>query len=83
MKIVTISASVAKAPTKTSYTEKEHSLTAGDEISVACTNGNFYTFTATVLGATTKFQGYIPDGSEIGTRHISPQTLIMPQTYSA
>ena len=73
MKIVTISASVAKAPTKTSYTgEGTFSWTAGDVISVACNDGNFYNFTATKAGATTKFQGYIPDGSEIGTRAYFP-----------
>ncbi len=73
MKIVTLSASVAKEATKTSYSgEGSFSWTAGDEISVACSNGSFYTFTATKSGSKTKFIGYIPDGTNIGTRAYFP-----------
>lgn len=73
MKIVSISASVAKESTKTSYTNTGvFSWAAGDEISVACTDGNFYTFSATKSGSTTKFVGYIPDGTDVGTRAYFP-----------
>lgn len=73
MKIVTFSATVAKEATKTSYSgEGTFSWTAGDEISVACSNGSFYTFTATKSGAKTTFTGYIPEGTDIGTRAYFP-----------
>ena len=73
MKIVTFSATVAKEATKTSYSgEGTFSWTAGDEISVACSNGSYYTFTATKSGSKTSFTGYIPEGTDIGTRAYFP-----------
>lgn len=78
MQRVTISASIADA-TKTSYSSDpsdESSLlfswTAGDEISVLCSDGNFYTFTAESTASTSTFSGSIPKGASIGAKAYFP-----------
>ncbi len=74
MQTVTITASIAE--TKTSYSESGSDLifswTAGDQISVLCTDGNFYTFTANSTAATTTFTGVIPDGVSLGSYAFFP-----------
>ena len=63
MKLVTITASVEGADTKTSYDAGgKFSWTKGDQISVMGTGYGFYTLTATSDGPTTTFTGYIPEG---------------------
>ncbi|MBO4605983.1 MAG: hypothetical protein J5667_05555 [Bacteroidales bacterium] len=74
MQTVTITASIAE--TKTSYAESGSDLifswTAGDEISVYCSDNNFYTFTANSTAATTTFTGVVPDGVTLGSRAFFP-----------
>lgn len=73
MKTVSLTATVDEELTKTSYAEgTTFSWTAGDEISVYCSDGNFYTFTANSSGATTTFTGSIPDGENLGSRAFFP-----------
>ena len=63
MKMVTITASIEGADTKTSYdAEGKFSWTKGDKISVMGTGYGFYTLTATSDGPTTTFTGWIPEG---------------------
>lgn len=63
MKLVTISASIEGADTKTSYdADGKFSWTKGDQISVMGTGYGFYTLTAISDGPTTTFTGYIPEG---------------------
>ena len=77
MQTITITASMAD--TKTAYTvdpsddtKLNFSWTTGDEISVKCTDGNFYTFTANSSGATTTFTGSIPSGYALDSRAYFP-----------
>ena len=63
MKMVTITASIEGADTKTSYDAAgKFSWTKGDKISVMGTGYGFYTLTATSDGPTTTFTGWIPEG---------------------
>lgn len=66
MKKVTLTASVDDIDTKTTYTAEgnvaKFSWTKGDQISVFCSDKNYYTFTADKTGASSTFTGYIPDG---------------------
>ena len=63
MKMVTITASIEGADTKTSYdADGKFSWTKGDKISVMGTGYGFYTLTATSDGPTTTFTGWIPEG---------------------
>ena len=63
MKTVTITASIDDVLTKTSYADgTTFSWTKGDQISVYCSDGNFYPFTADETGATSTFTGSIPEG---------------------
>ena len=69
MKMVTITASIETADTKTTYTQDadnpnvaKFSWTKGDQISVMGTGYGFYTLTATETGPTTTFTGYVPEG---------------------
>lgn len=62
MKEVTITASI-EPETKTTYdTDGKFSWTAGDEISVFCSDKKFYTFKTTETGATVTFKGFLPEG---------------------
>ena len=73
MKTVTITATTDEALTKTSYAGgTSFSWTAGDQISVYCSDGNFYPFTADETGATSTFTGSIPDGVSLGNRAFFP-----------
>ena len=71
MKVVTLSASVDDAETKTFYTYEgnvaKFSWTAGDRISVVCTDGRFYTFTAQETGKSVSFMGEIPMDEDLGS----------------
>ena len=73
MKTITITATIDES-TKTSYADGTgvFSWTAGDEISVLCTDGNFYTFSATSTGSSSTFTGSIPGGESIGDRAYFP-----------
>ncbi|MBR5034499.1 MAG: hypothetical protein IKX71_04255, partial [Bacteroidales bacterium] len=67
MKTVTISATIDENLTKTSYANgTTFSWTAGDQISVLCSDGNFYTFTADETAAESTFTGSIPSGEHLG-----------------
>lgn len=74
MQTVTITASIAE--TKTSYAESGSDLifswTAGDQISVYCSDGNFYTLTANSTGASSTFTGAIPSGESLGAYAFFP-----------
>ena len=79
MKLVTITASVDDTATKTAYTPDgtdptllKFSWTKGDQISVLCSDGNFYTFVAAESAASATFSGYIPEGSTLGTYALYP-----------
>lgn len=73
MKTVTITASVDDVLTKTSYAGgTSFSWTQGDQISVYCSDGNFYTFTADKTAASSTFTGTIPDGTSLGSRAFFP-----------
>lgn len=76
MKTVTISATIEddlNNETKSSYSNTgEFSWTAGDKISVLCTDGNLYEFTANSTGITSTFTGSIPDGYSLGARAFFP-----------
>ena len=79
MKLVTITASVDDTATKTTYTPDgtdptllKFSWTKGDQISVLCSDGNFYTFVAAESAASATFSGYIPEGSTLGTYALYP-----------
>lgn len=72
MKAVSITANIDDV-TKTSYTGAGvFSWTAGDEISVLCSDGNFYTFTAASTAASSVFSGKIPEGVSLGPRAFFP-----------
>ncbi len=72
MKAVSITATINDI-TKTSYTGAGvFSWTAGDEISVLCSDGNFYTFTAASSAASSVFNGMIPEGESIGDKAYFP-----------
>ena len=69
MKMVTITASVDEAATKTTYTPDvtdptllKFSWSKGDQISVMGTDYVFYTLTAASDGPATTFTGWIPEG---------------------
>ena len=67
MKYVTIKAKVTESNTKTSYTDAGvFSWTAGDKISVKCSDGNFYEFSADASGASCTFSGLVPTGVNPG-----------------
>lgn len=72
MKTVTISGIVDDA-TKTSYADgTKFSWTAGDKISVYCSDSQFYTFTATETGASSEFVGSIPENVSLGAYAFFP-----------
>ncbi len=73
MKTVTISAAINENLTKTSYANGiTFSWTAGDQISVLCSDGNFYTFTADQTAASSTFTGSIPSGEHLGAYAFFP-----------
>lgn len=72
MQTVTISASINPA-TKTSYAGgTAFSWTAGDKISVLCSDGNFYEFTASSTAASSAFTGMIPAGESVSSYAFFP-----------
>ncbi len=78
MKMVTIKANFEE-PTKTSYADDPTnpgvqllSWAEGDEISVRCSDGKFYTLAATSSGASTYFSGAIPAGATLCDRAYFP-----------
>lgn len=73
MKQVTIRAFISADETKTSYAGgTSFSWTAGDEISVLCSDNNFYTFTAGSSTASTTFSGAIPEDVNVGDKAFFP-----------
>lgn len=73
MKEVTISASIDDTATKTSYDAAgKFSWTKGDQISVLCSDGQFYTFTASSSAASTSFIGSIPVEESLSTYAFYP-----------
>lgn len=63
MKMVTITASIEGADTKTSYDAAgKFSWTKGDKISVFASDKKFYEFVANETASTSSFTGYIPEG---------------------
>ncbi len=74
MKTVTFTATIDEPETRTSYADGTgaFSWTAGDEISVLCSDNNVYTFTANSTASTSKFTGNIPDGVTLGDRAFFP-----------
>lgn len=59
--------------TKESYTGgTTFTWNAGDQISVLCSDGNFYTFSATSTAASTTFTGSIPEGESLGAYAFFP-----------
>ena len=73
MQTVTISANICDNLTKTSYANgTTFSWTAGDQISVLCSDGNFYTFTADETAAESTFTGSIPAGESLGNYAFFP-----------
>lgn len=73
MKMVSITASVDDTATKTIYTPDgtdptllKFSWTKGDQISVYCSDNNFYTFTAEDDGTSVSFTGSIPEKVSLG-----------------
>ena len=68
MRTITISASVDEDITKTSYTGgTTFKWTAGDKISIYCSDGVFRDFTATTSAAASTFTGSVPDGVSLGS----------------
>ena len=68
MKMVTITASVDDAATKTSYTQDgtdptllKFSWTKGDQIAIKGSDNQFYTFTTTETASAATFTGYMPE----------------------
>lgn len=73
MKEVTISASIDDTATKTSYDAAgKFSWTKGDQISILCSDGQFYTFTASSSAASTSFIGSIPVEESLSTYAFYP-----------
>lgn len=81
MKMVTITASIEGADTKTSYTNNgdgtaSFSWTKGDQISVRCidksSNRKYFTFTANETGPSVIFSGSIPDDYTLETEAFFP-----------
>lgn len=73
MKKVSFSAIIDDNLTKTSYENgTTFSWSAGDEISVLCSDGEFYTFTADKTGASTTFSGSIPENAALGNYAFFP-----------
>lgn len=67
MQTVTITATINDDVTKTSYAGgTTFSWTAGDEISVLCSDNVFRTFTANSTGTTTTFSGTLPSEVSLG-----------------
>lgn len=73
MKMVTITASVDEAATKTTYTPDgtdptllKFSWSKGDQISVWCSDSKFHTLTAESDGASATFSGMIPEDASLG-----------------
>ena len=67
MQTVTITATIDDNLTKTSYAGgTTFSWTAGDEISVLCSDNVFRTFTANSTGTTTTFSGTLPSEVSLG-----------------
>lgn len=70
---ITINASVDEGVTKTSYEGgTAFQWTKGDKISVSCSDGNFYPFTADKTGTSSTFTGSIPTGESLGTKAYFP-----------
>lgn len=83
MKLVTITASVDDTATKTTYTPDgtdqtllKFSWTKGDQISVLCSDNNFYSFTAEQTGASSTFTGMLPFDVELGVYALYPASLV-------
>lgn len=72
MQKVSITA-ISEGMTKTAYSDAGvFSWLEGDQISVRCSNGYYYTFTAESTGASSTFTGEIPAGTQIGDRAFYP-----------
>ena len=73
MKMVTITASIEGADTKTSYDAAgKFSWTKGDKISVLASDGNLYTFSTQDSQSQAKFSGYLPEGCSLGDYALFP-----------
>ena len=83
MKMVSITASVDDTATKTTYTPDgtdptllKFSWTKGDQISVLCSDNNFYSFTAEQTGASSTFTGMLPFDVELGVYALYPASPV-------
>ena len=77
MKLVTITASVEGADTKTSYTDNGDgkgvfSWTAGDQIAIKGSDNVFYTLTTNETAAYATFTGYVPEGVTLQKHALYP-----------
>ncbi len=73
MQTITIKATIDDIVTKSYYAGgTTFNWNAGDEISVYCSDGNFYTFSADGTGTSTTFTGAIPAGKSLGAYAFFP-----------
>lgn len=73
MKMVTITASIEGADTKTSYDAAgKFSWTKGDKIAIKGSDNQFYTFTTTENAASATFTGYMPEGVSLQKHALYP-----------
>jgi hypothetical protein len=73
MQTITIKATIDDIVTKSYYAGgTTFNWNAGDEISVYCSDGSFYTFSADGTGTSTTFTGAIPAGKSLGAYAFFP-----------
>ena len=77
MKMVTLTAGIDAAETKTTYDANgKFSWTKGDQISVLASDNNYYTFTATETASSSTFTGALPQDVELGTYALYPASEV-------
>lgn len=77
MKMVTLTAGIDAAETKTTYdADGKFSWTKGDQISVLASDNNYYTFTATETASSSTFTGALPQDVELGTYALYPASEV-------
>jgi len=73
MQTITFTANIDEKITRSSYAGgTTFNWDAGDEISVYCSDGNFYNFRANTTGTSTTFTGAIPSGESLGNYALFP-----------